>query len=191
MKNTVDYNTTAKFLHWIPVVLIAVQFPLGWLMKPTGRDEVPVASVNLHFSIGMLILIVLTVRLWWRFLHPVGMEPSLAPLQKRIAHTAHWLLYAASFGTVLTGWAHASVRGWPIKFFGLFPVPAICAQGGEIPHFLGDYHKGFGLALLTLICVHFAGVMFHEYVQGDKILVRMLPRGASEWWLRLGRPAQS
>ena len=88
MKENVDYNSTHKMLHWLPVFLIAVQFPLGWLMKPTGRDEIPTAAVNLHFSIGVLILIVLTVRLGWKLLHPVGMEPSLPHWQYR-AHAGY------------------------------------------------------------------------------------------------------
>src|SRR5215218_4727338 len=103
MKDTVDYNNTAKLLHWLPVALIAVQFPLGWLMTPTGRDEMPTAGVNFHFSMGILILAVLTVRLGWRLLHPVGMEPSLAPWQKKLAEAAHWTLYALAFGTLLSG----------------------------------------------------------------------------------------
>jgi cytochrome b561 len=181
MKDNVVYDATAKFLHWLPVLLIAVQFPLGWLMPPTGRDEVPSAFVNLHFSIGMVVLILLVVRFGWRLARPVGMEPSLPVWQKRLAHTAHWFLYAVFFATLFSGWLHASVRGWPIRVFGLIPVPPICAQSSEIPHVMGDFHKGLGWALLAGIAVHFVGVMYHEFVQGDKILERMLPRKVNGW----------
>jgi cytochrome b561 len=179
--DNVEYHAIAKILHWFPLVLIAVQFPLGWLMPPTGRDEIPSASVNLHFTIGMVLLIVFTLRFLWRIARPVGMHPALVDWQKKLAHAAHWLLYVLAFATLMTGWIHASERGWPIKMFGLIPVPPICPAGSEIAHYLGEFHKGAGLALLAGILVHFAGVMFHELVQGDKILVRMLPRNASGW----------
>lgn len=183
-EENIDYNATAKFFHWFLVGLIAIQFPLGWLMQPTGRDELPTASVNLHFSIGMVVLIGWLGRLVWKLRHPVGMEPSLPQWQKTVAHSAHWLIYAVSFATLMTGWAHASVRGWPIKLFGLIPIPAICPLDSEFPHWLGNYHKGLGLALLALIFIHIGGVLFHEFVQGDRLMVRILPRGASEWRLR-------
>jgi cytochrome b561 len=191
MKDNVDYSATAKFLHWLPVILIAIEFPLGWLMPPTGRHQIPSASVNLHFSIGMMILILFTVRFVWRLAYPVGMEPSLAAWQKKLAHAAHRILYALCFATLLTGWAHASVRGWPIKIFGLIPVPPICAVGSETAHFIGEFHQGFGLALLTGIAVHVAGVMYHEFVQGDRILARMLPRKVSGSRPRFGWRGQS
>jgi len=58
-------------------------------------------------------------------------------------------------------------------------------------HFIGDLHKHFGRTLMALICVHIVGVPYHEYVQGDRLLVRILPRRANEWWLRLSKPEQA
>jgi cytochrome b561 len=191
MKDNVDYNATAKVLHWLPVILIVIQFLLGFLMPPTGRHSLPSASVNLHFSIGITIFIVFAIRLGWRLAYPVAMEASLVAWQKKLAHTAHWILYALTFATLLDGWTHASVRGWPIKFFGLIPVPPICPAGSDLAHFIGKFHKGFALTLLAAIAVHFAGVMYHELVQDDRILERMLPRNARGWRPRFGRLGQS
>src|SRR5258708_2737174 len=173
-----DYNATAKFLHWFAVALMLLQFPLGWLMPPTGRDQVPAAAVNMHFSIGMMILILFAIRFAWRLAHPVAMKPSLPGWQKKLAHGAHSLLYALVFATLLAGWAHASVRGWPIKLFGLFPVSPIGRGGSETGHLIGSFHATFACMFLALIVIHVAGVLFHEFVQRDGILARMLPQGA-------------
>jgi cytochrome b561 len=175
-RGTVDYNAVAKSLHWIAVALLLVEFPLGWLMPPTGRDEVPAASVNLHFSIGMLILVVFAVRYTWRLVHPVPMEASLPDWQKRLAQTAHWLLYVLVFSTLLAGWAHASVRGWPITMFGWFSVPPICAKDSETGHFFGTLHQPLSVMFVSLIGLHVAGVMYHHFIQRDRILERMLPQ---------------
>jgi cytochrome b561 len=173
---TTDYNATAKFLHWLAVFLMLVQFPLGYMMPPTGRNEIPAASVDLHFSIGILILVLFAVRFVWRLAHPVPMEASLPGWQKRLANSAHSLLYALVFATLLAGWAHASVRGWPIKLLGIFPVPPICVVGSETGHFIGTFHETFALMFLALIGIHVAGVMFHHFIQGDRIVHRMLRR---------------
>jgi cytochrome b561 len=178
-QDATEYDGTAKFLHWLAVALIGLQFPVGMLMPPTGRGEVPAATVNMHFSIGMVVLVLFTVRLGWRLFYPVATQASLPVLQKRIAHAAHSLLYALTFATLLAGWAHASVRGWPIKIFGLCPVPPICEQGSEVGHFIGQYHSTFAWALLALISTHLAGVVYHQFVQGDRILERMLPSKGS------------
>jgi cytochrome b561 len=139
-------------------------------MPPTGRNEVPAAAVNLHFSIGIMILILFAVRFISRLAHPVPMEASLPGWQKRLAHAAHSLLYALVFATLLAGWAHASVRGWPIKLLG------ICAVDSETGHFIGTFQETFAVMFLALIGIHVAGVIFHHFIQGDRILGRMLPR---------------
>jgi len=177
-RGATEYDAPAKFMHWLAVLLILAEFPIGWLMPPTGRGEVPAAAVNLHFTFGMMILALFTVRFIWRLAHPVPMEASLPEAQKRIAHAAHTLLYGLVFATLFAGWAHASVRGWPIKLFGLVPVPPICAKGSEIGHLIGSFHKTFGLLFLVLIAIHVTGVLYHHLVQGDRILARTLPRDA-------------
>src|SRR5258708_39851976 len=148
-----DYNATAKFLHWFAVALMLLQFPLGWLMPPTGRDQVPAAAVNMHFSIGMMILILFAIRFAWRLAHPVAMKPSLPGWQKKLAHGAHSLLYALVFATLLAGWAHASVRGWPIQLFGLFPVSPICAPVSAPGPFIGSFYA-------TIACIFLARILF-------------------------------
>jgi len=67
-----NYGTTAKAFHWIMVILIAIQLPLGWLMPDIRRGTSPGAAMSLHISIGMTILALIVLRLLWRLTHPVA-----------------------------------------------------------------------------------------------------------------------
>jgi cytochrome b561 len=60
------YTGMAKFLHWTIVVLLFMQFSIALTMPEIHRDTVPERMINLHFSFGVLILLVAVVRLAWR-----------------------------------------------------------------------------------------------------------------------------
>ena len=51
-----EYGTTAKVLHWLTVVLLIVQYMIGWLMRDIPRDMKPGDVMTLHISIGITIL---------------------------------------------------------------------------------------------------------------------------------------
>jgi cytochrome b561 len=76
------YGTTAKAFHWIIVVLIAIQLPLGWLMPDIRHGMSPGSAMSLHISIGSTILTLIVLRLLWRLTHPVAPEGYLPAWQR-------------------------------------------------------------------------------------------------------------
>jgi cytochrome b561 len=79
MMEQLHYGATAKVLHWLVVGLLAVQYPIGWLMPDIHRDMSPGAGMTWHISIGTVILTLIVVRFVWRLAHPVAPESSLRP----------------------------------------------------------------------------------------------------------------
>ena len=66
MVRTSRYTSTAKFLHWLIVVLLAAQYIVAWTMPHIGRNTPVTTLISLHFSFGIIILAVAIVRLvWW------------------------------------------------------------------------------------------------------------------------------
>jgi len=126
-------------LHWLTAGLLAVQLPLGWLMPGIRRDTNPGTAMSLHISIGVTILLLMTVRLLWRLTHPVASESRLPAWQRIGAELIHWLLYLAVGLTTATGWFFASARGWTIYLFGLAPLPRL-EQGSALGRGLGGLH---------------------------------------------------
>jgi cytochrome b561 len=55
MPKRMHYGRTAKALHWSIVVLLAVQYSIGWLM-PDVHAGPPGIPMTWHISIGLAIL---------------------------------------------------------------------------------------------------------------------------------------
>ena len=103
-----DYDSTAKSLHWLIVALVLTQFIVSWLMPGIGRNTVPGTLINLHFSLGVLILVVMAVRFAHRLLHPTPPAMPDAPAwERRLAQAIHGLFYAILLIVPFLGWASA------------------------------------------------------------------------------------
>ena len=92
MTSQLQYGTPAKIFHWLIVALLAVQYPIGWLMPDLHRDMTPGAGMTFHVSIGMTILALTALRLRCRLAHPVAPESSFPVWQRVSSEALLWLL---------------------------------------------------------------------------------------------------
>ena len=176
MTRYLHYGAPAKFLHWLIVALLAVQYPIGWFMPDIHRGMKPGAAMTWHISIGSVILLVIAARLTWRLTHPVAPESSLAPWQRLTSEAVHWLLYVLVLVTTLSGWFLASARGWTISWFFVVPLPMLTAENSPLGRALGRWHPNLELALLILIGIHVASALVHLFYYRDGVMRRMLPQ---------------
>ncbi|MGI8525983.1 MAG: cytochrome b [Pseudolabrys sp.] len=170
------YTGTAKTLHWLIVALLIAQFSVAWTMPDIGRDTVPETLINLHFSIGVIIVLVAIIRLAWRATHgePAPLD-GIPPWQTTTARIVHWLLYLLLFVVPLLGWLNASYRGFPIIMFGL-ELPKLLATRAAGWGWTGDVHiLAAEYGLLTLVGLHLAAALYHFVIRRDGVLQRMLP----------------
>ncbi len=171
------YTRTAIVLHWLILTLLVAQYIVGWTMPHIGRNTPVTTLISLHFSIGVLILGVIIVRLIWRFVHgEPAPETGVPPWQVHSARLIHWLLYLLLVVVPMLGWINASWRGMPVTFFGLAQVPHLVgthAAGwgwtGDIHIFIAEY------AILPLVGLHVAAALYHYFIRRDHVLQRMLP----------------
>jgi cytochrome b561 len=170
-----DYGPTARALHWLIVVLLIVQYSIGWLMPDIHRDQTPGEPMMFHVSFGFTILLVILARFGWRIAHPVAPAPGLPQWQIVASSAVHWALYLAVFATTMTGWIFASMRGWTIYLFDLVPLPQIVEQGSTWGRAFGRYHATLIWVLLALVAAHVAAALWHYFIQKDRVLQRMLP----------------
>ena len=173
---TTGYTGTAKALHWTIVALLIVQFIAAWTMPDIKRDTKPDTLINLHISVGVLILFVAVLRLTWRAGHPEPPpEDGLPPWQVQSARAVHWLLYALLFVLPVLGWLNASWRGFPVIMFGL-ELPKLLATRAPGGGWTGDVHALLATyGLLTLVGLHVAAALYHYFIRRDGVLQRMLP----------------
>lgn len=173
-RRSFQYDGMARTLHWLIVLLIAVQFMLGWIMPDIHRDTMPDGLIAWHLMVGATIIAVMVIRIVWRISHP----PPPADVPRTIAalsRATHILLYAALIGVPAAGWINASSRGWTVALPGGVPLPALSAKGASLGHAMGDVHSVLAWVLLVLIGAHIAAALFHHLVLKDDVMHRMMP----------------
>lgn len=168
------YDAVARTLHWLTVLLVAMQFVIGWTMPEVHKDTQPVNLIAWHLGVGATIVAVIAMRVSWRLTHwPTPEElPLLFSVVSRITHA---LLYTALVLVPLLGWINASSRGWTVRLLGVVPYPALSEPGSAFGHAMGDVHATLAWVLFALIVLHVVAALFHRFVRKDHVLQRMLP----------------
>jgi cytochrome b561 len=175
MTTQLQYGPLAKTFHWLMVALLAVQYPIGWLMPDIHRGMTPGAGMTFHVSIGIAVLALTALRLLWRLTNPVVPESSLPAWQRSSSEVLHWLLYALVLATTITGWLFASFRGWSVSFFYLVRLPMLASDNAAAGRTIDGLHQAMEWALLVTIGVHVAAALAHQFIYRDRVMQRMLP----------------
>ncbi|OKO86753.1 cytochrome B561 [Bradyrhizobium sp. NAS80.1] len=175
MTAQLHYGKPAKIFHWLIVGLLAVQYPIGWLMPDIHRGMSPGAAMTFHISIGIAILALTALRFLWRLTHPVAPESSLPVWQRLSSEAVHWLLYVLVLATTISGWLFASYRGWSVSFFYLVPLPMLASDNAAAGRAIDGLHQATEWALLIIIGIHIAAALAHIFIYRDRVMQRMLP----------------
>lgn len=170
------YRSATKLIHWLIALLVLGQFIVAFLMPEIGRATVPGPLINLHFSLGVVIFILMAIRALLRVLNPVPLDMPDRPVWERwIAIAVHRIFYFILLVGPFLGWASASAHKLSVNVFGLFVLPNIAAPKAGWALAAGDAHSLFMWTLLALIGLHVAGALYHYFFLHDHILQRMLP----------------
>lgn len=168
------FTLTGRWLHWIMAVFILFQLGLGWYMmsvedRPGGARDL----FSLHKSVGLALLVLVTVRVCWRLLHPVAPLPGYVPRwQRMLAGVTEWSLYACMIAMPVLGYLGASHQKQAPRFFGL-PTPSWGAPDHELAERLFGIHGIVGWVLAALIALHVAGALMHIVIDRDGVFHRM------------------
>jgi len=86
-----SYSSTAKFFHWTVALLVLTIVPVGILMGRIPGNPMQNNLYTLHKSIGVLILVLMTLRIIYRLSHGApAPEPTLKPWERAASGTVHW-----------------------------------------------------------------------------------------------------
>jgi cytochrome b561 len=168
------YNAVAISLHWLVVLLVILQFILGWTMPDVHRDTKPISLIAAHIIVGTALLTAMVCRVIWRLTHQPPSE-DLSPVLRAVSAITHFALYALLIVVPVLGWITASSRGWTVTLLGVVPLPGLSPVGSGWGHEMGDVHGVLAWVLFGGICLHVAAALFHRFVLRDGVLRRMLP----------------
>ncbi|NNC54881.1 MAG: cytochrome b, partial [Pseudomonadales bacterium] len=175
--NPRKWNSGVRFLHWLALVLLIVAATLGFWAEdlPTGPAQLKLFAT--HKSVGLSILLLVLVRIAWRFMtRPAPAIEGLPVASQRSASMGHGILYAVLILLPLSGWWLTSVANFPFQWFDLFRVPMLLAANTDSTEqsLAALAHRTFFWFLLVLTIGHVAMVWHHQRKK-ITVLPRMLP----------------
>jgi len=177
MSVTARYTAPARLLHWTTAVLIVVVATLGlWLAYFRPEEEgFKLRLYNMHESLGIVIWVLTLIRLVYRHRHPPPPLPAdTPPFIRFAAHASHIGLYGLLLLLPVVGFLATNAWGFPLKVFGLLPLPSPIGKDEALAKVLSTLHWGGALAGALLLAGHVGGVIYHTFIRKDGLLRRML-----------------
>lgn len=162
-------------LHWIIAIAMIAMLAFGVYIEDLPRSPEKGELIGLHKSIGVLILILAIVRIYWRFLNKFPKPISVLPTwQEKLAKLSHWVLIIGTVLMPVSGIIMSIGGGHPVSVFG---VELIARTGiknellSEIGHAL---HGTGGNLLIIFVLIHTVGAIKHQFFDKDGTISRML-----------------
>jgi cytochrome b561 len=195
MPNRVDktrYDAVAQFFHWLIAALIVTQFALAWTADDLPLGLRKLALLARHKSFGMTVLMLAVLRLLWRWSHrPPELPKTMMPIEVKLAHASHSVLYVLLFAMPLSGWLMSSAKNYSVSWFGLFTWPNLIAKNEAAFSALRETHHVLSWALLAIAILHVLAAFKHHFLNKDSVLLRMLPFTNTEKANTVNTPPES
>lgn len=166
------HGAMTRAIHWGTALLVLSAWVVGTTMEEFPRGGGREEAMQLHYSLGVLVLGLTALRVAWRLVAPLPPAPG-PPWQRLAATGMHVALILLTIGLPLTGLLDRWARGRPVAIFGGIPLPAPFAVPGD--RLWGEVHEVFGNLLLVAIGLHVAAALWHQFAVRDGTLSRMLP----------------
>lgn len=177
LKNTQNrFGVVAMLFHWVMAIIIIVMIGLGLYMVNLPVSLQKFKYYSWHKEWGVLVLMLATLRLAWRFCNAKPALPSHMPAWEQFAaHSVHYVFYGLMFALPLTGWLLSSAAGLSVSFFGWFVLPDLVAPSETTRQLMTAIHKWLAYGLIAAILGHLGAALKHHFIDKDDILRRMLP----------------
>jgi cytochrome b561 len=108
-------------LHWLIAIGLFALIYLG--LEQAGMEPGDEKSNMrfIHASIATVLLILMTIRIVWRFLNDTPAHPDNTTTMQRLLSTlVHWGLYITVFAQLLGGAMMSGTAGRGLPLFGLY-----------------------------------------------------------------------
>lgn len=169
------YGWIAMALHWTVAALLGWQLWLGLSAADLSIGIERLKLLGRHKSLGFVILVLMLLRLSWRWWTPPPAPPPGPRWQTTAAKLSHGLLYLLLIIMPLIGWASSSAAHLTISVFGWFQLPDLLAPNRSLAHQLVEWHETLAWMLMAVLLVHIAAALWHQLWRRDTVLRRMLP----------------
>lgn len=189
------YTKTAIVLHWLIGIAILAMFGLGWYMSDLPKDAPKAMAFdlfdlgiynwqlteevsprtfyfNLHKSIGVTLLGLIVLRIFWRITHrPPALLDSLSVAEKKLATAGHHALYLLMLLVPVSGVLMALYSKYGLKWFCTDLFAGL--DNPAMRDTFKEAHEFLGVVMLLVIIVHVLGAIKHKLIDKDGTMDRM------------------
>lgn len=169
------YDPVAFALHWVIGFALILQIAFGFLLDDLAPRGTPARAgvINLHKSVGLVLLALIVARIAWRLLHrPPAWPHGMPRWQQRAATWGHRALYACMLAMPLSGYIASNFAKHGVKFFGI----ALAPWGPDVPavyRFFNAMHDATAFVFAALIAGHIAAALWHRWRGPVGLALRM------------------
>jgi cytochrome b561 len=161
--------------HWGTVLAIVISVVAVYCRELTEDKALRVILLDLHRQLGLLVIIVVPLRIIFRFcLRFANHSIHVPPILHWARQATHVATYSFLVIAPLLGWASTNAHRVSLKFLGVVPLPSLVAPDPDVADMLADYHTWAFYALGALVALHATAALVHHFVLRDGVLVAML-----------------
>ncbi len=175
LKNTaVEYGTLAKALHWLVAIGLFALIYLGLEQAGMESGDEKSRIRFIHASIAAITLILMTIRIVWRFMNEVPAHPDGMPgWQRMISSVVHWGLYIAVFTQLIAGAIMNGTAGRGIPVFGFFTIPVLVTENHDAHEWWEEVHEFAWKPVAALIVLHVLGALYNHFIVKNDVVRRI------------------
>lgn len=189
------YTKIAIILHGLIALGVFAMFALGWYMSEIPKEAPKQMAFdlfdmgvytwqlaeeasprafyfNLHKSIGITLLALIALRVFWRITHqPPAMLTSYKAWERKLATGTHHLLYLLMIAVPVAGVLMSLYSKYGAMWFGIELIPGL--DNKNLRDIFKEMHEVIGFVLLLLIILHILGALKHKFIDKDDTMKRM------------------
>lgn len=183
------YSTVAMVLHWLIAALLIFEVGLGLRME-AASGSAKFAIFQLHKSVGITILLLVALRLVWRFYKTPPLVAARG-WERVLANAVHALFYLLLFALPISGWIIVSTSKIvvPTLLYGAVPWPhfpgleELAGEARTAWNAASEFvHVNLVNLLYLLFALHLAGALKHHFLDRDGDIARMVPGTRAGRW---------
>lgn len=163
-------------LHWIIALAMIGMVAFGLILEEMPRSDGKSVLVQLHKSIGVTVLGLALIRLFWRVRQGMPAHVGVyTALEQTLAKVTHAFLLLATLLLPISGLLASIGNARAVSLFGMPFIPQLLAQKNELLAKIGGAsHAILGKLIIAAILLHMIGAVKHHLVDRDGTLRRML-----------------
>lgn len=172
-----QYGAMSIALHWFNAILVITLLIIGFIVWPLQRGPERSALLNLHMSLGLILLPFAIARVVWRLRHGKPVAEQRNPLLKATADVVWKVLLIAIVLQMLTGPLLVWMHGHPLGIFGIVSIPSPLPHTERMEELhrtvVEPAHQAIAIVLTSALVLHMLGALKHLLVDRDGVTQRM------------------